>query len=581
MKRRITIAVILVAAQAANAGCEISKFGELPVTLLEGRAFVSATINGADAKFIVDSGAFFSSVTRGSADKFKLRLRSLPGQMQIQGIGGTAVAELTTVKAFSLPGLHGAPLKDVDFVVMGNRMAAEADGLLGENVLGFADTEYDLANSVIRLMRAKGCDKNVLAYWHSDSDFAVVEVAPRTAMEPHIVGSATLNGTKIKVMFDSGVAQSTLTLKAAARAGIKPSSDGVTPGGTYFGVGRNAVESWIAHFQGLNLGGEEIRNIGLRFADFSLSTDADMLIGLDFFKSHRIYVSKSQRRLYFTYNGGQVFDLSVSHAAESTEATNTAQPTDADGYNRRAAAFAARRQFDLAFADYDRAIELQPNDSKNFHDRGVTRLQNGQPVLAMGDFDHALQLNPTDPLTLILRGQLRLNNKDEPGATADFEEVVKLAPTDPSLTLKIARAYESNHQYATAIARLDHWIVDNAKDDRIPEALHARCWCRAALGVDLQLALADCDKAIARGDADSSTRVSRGLVRLRLGDFDKSITDFKEAVKLQPKNAWPQYGLALAELKKGDQGQGEADLKAAAILDTSIAARYKVLGLAP
>jgi predicted aspartyl protease len=348
MKLRTEIAVILFmvadvlaanSVQAANSGCEISKYGELPVTMLEGRAFVSATINGEDAKFIVDSGAFFSSLTRGSADKFKLRLRSLPGQMQIQGIGGTAVAELTTVKAFSLPGLHGAPLKDVDFVVLGNRISAEADGLLGENVLGFADTEYDLANSAIRLMRAKGCDKSVLAYWRGDSDFAVVEVAPRTAMEPHIIGSASLNGTKLKVMFDSGVAQSTLTLKAAARAGIKPSSDGVTPGGTYFGVGRNAVESWIAHFQSLNLGGEEIRNIGLRFADFSLSTDADMLIGLDFFKSHRIYVSKSQRRLYFTYNGGQVFDLSVLHVAERAEgATGRSTESPAAGQPENAAA---------------------------------------------------------------------------------------------------------------------------------------------------------------------------------------------------------------------------------------------------
>jgi len=274
-------------------------------------------------------------------------------------------------------------------------------------------------------------------------------------------------------------------------------------------------------------------------------------------------------------------DSPAADQPENAAATTPAQPMDAGGYNRRAAAFAARRQFDLAFADYDRAIELQPNDPMNFHDRGVARLQNGQPVLAMGDFDHALQLNPADPFTLLLRGQLRLSNKDEPGATADFDEVVTLAPNDPSLTLRIARSYESNHQYATAIARLDHWIVDNAKDDRIPEALHARCWCRAALGVDLQLALADCDKAMARGDADSSTRASRGLVRLRLGDFDKSIADFKEAVKLQPKNAWPQYGLGLAELKKGSQGQGDQDLKAAAAIDSSIAARYKALGLAP
>ena len=30
----------------------------------------------------------------------------------------------------------------------------------------------------------------------------------------------------------------------------------------------------------------------------------DMLLGMDFFLSHHIYISKAQHRLYFTYNGG-------------------------------------------------------------------------------------------------------------------------------------------------------------------------------------------------------------------------------------------------------------------------------------
>ena len=34
-----------------------------------------------------------------------------------------------------------------------------------------------------------------------------------------------------------------------------------------------------------------------------------MLLGADFFLSHRILVSNSQHKLYFTYNGGPVFQL--------------------------------------------------------------------------------------------------------------------------------------------------------------------------------------------------------------------------------------------------------------------------------
>jgi hypothetical protein len=35
-----------------------------------------------------------------------------------------------------------------------------------------------------------------------------------------------------------------------------------------------------------------------------------MLIGADFFRSHRIYVARDQRRVYVSYVGGRVFDLS-------------------------------------------------------------------------------------------------------------------------------------------------------------------------------------------------------------------------------------------------------------------------------
>jgi len=37
--------------------------------------------------------------------------------------------------------------------------------------------------------------------------------------------------------------------------------------------------------------------------------DADMLLGSDFFVSHHVFVANSQHKLYVTYNGGPVFNL--------------------------------------------------------------------------------------------------------------------------------------------------------------------------------------------------------------------------------------------------------------------------------
>lgn len=48
-----------------------------------------------------------------------------------------------------------------------------------------------------------------------------------------------------------------------------------------------------------------------------------MLIGTDFFMSHRIYVANGQRRIYFTYEGSQPFEAKPE-STTTPEATKVA-----------------------------------------------------------------------------------------------------------------------------------------------------------------------------------------------------------------------------------------------------------------
>jgi hypothetical protein len=45
-----------------------------------------------------------------------------------------------------------------------------------------------------------------------------------------------------------------------------------------------------------------------------------MLLGADFFLSHRILISDSQKKVYFTYNGGPVFNVGKPVTASDTPA---------------------------------------------------------------------------------------------------------------------------------------------------------------------------------------------------------------------------------------------------------------------
>ena len=145
------------------AECKLSKYAELPVTMVDTRPMIAGSINGVDGVFLADSGSFFSMLTRESAEKFKLRLGPDPAGLEVRGAtGGVGVRE-TRARDFMLAGFGLA--HNVDFLVAGSDFAGGADGIIGQNLLGFADTEYDLGNGVIRLFHASDCGKRMLAYW--------------------------------------------------------------------------------------------------------------------------------------------------------------------------------------------------------------------------------------------------------------------------------------------------------------------------------------------------------------------------------------------------------------------------------
>ena len=574
--RQWGVALMLLALAAAPcgavAGCKIGKLAELPVTMTAMRPLVSAKINGSEALFIADSGAFHSIITPSAASQFKLRLEPAPFGFEMIGVGGEARAWLTTVKTFTL---FDVPFRDVPFLVGGNELEGAA-GVLGQNVFRIldADVEYDLAHGAIRLWRTHDCRKANLAYWTKDQSLpvSVLKIEWATRESPHTRSVAFVNGAKTRAIFDTGAWASVLTLAAAERAGVKPGGDGVVPAGLSHGIGQRMVATWIAPFASFKIGDEEIRNTHLRIGDTGVR-DADILIGADFFLSHRIYVANSQAKLYFTYNGGPVFNLTsqplsqLSSARAQQESAEPPpagdEPKDAAGFSRRGAAFTARRDYEHAIADLTRASELAPNEPEYFYQRGIAHWANSQPDLAGADFDQALKLKPDDVPSLLARARLRLQGKDPAGAIADLDAAGRAAPEQADIRLQMAHLYARAGGFAQAIAELDKWIAAHDRDVQIPEARNARCWARALWGHELDKALADCNAALKSRPGNAAFLDSRGLVQLRLGELDEAIVDYDASLKLEPRRAWSLYGRGLARLRKGQSDAGNADIAAA------------------
>ena len=94
----------------------------------------------------------------------------------------------------------------------------------------------------------------------------------------------------------------------------------------------------------------------------------------------------------------------------------------------------------------------------------------------------------------------------------------------------------------------------------------------------LEQALADCNDALSL-ENNSDALDSRGLVYLKLGDYDRAIADYDAAIKIDPDNADSLYGRGTAKLKKGDNSGGNADIAAAKAIKPGVAEDFTRYGV--
>ena len=289
---------------------------------------IPASINGHPVQMLADTGAARSLIWRSAAKELGLEIRQ--GDVTFYGAGGHDEAGIVWVQALGLAGatIHNAPLYAAG---RGSSPGASA-GIVGEDFLSAWDTEFDLSDGKIRLFTPKNCKGDDVAYWASAYSMADLITAPGESR--WLEAKVQLDGHDVVAMFDSGASMSVVTAQAVLQAGIKPETAAVETTASR-GIAGKAMDTSVALFKTLSVGDETVRNAELHIADlFSKNTafqtgshlpqhvinDPEMLIGADFFLSHRIYVARSQGKIYFTYKGGPIFRHKSPEASTPTPA---------------------------------------------------------------------------------------------------------------------------------------------------------------------------------------------------------------------------------------------------------------------
>jgi clan AA aspartic protease (TIGR02281 family) len=315
----VMAAVALTIASAAPARsaavCQMQEVGELPIQFDHGRLLVEARIDGRPAKMIVDTGATNTLIFGASAEALGLRIVPIPG-VKFYGVGGESGAGQVRIADFRVANLVA---RDEDLLVSGKQPLGAEQGLLGADFLLQADLEFDVAGGKLRFFRPMGCSGDTVVYW--GKAYSAAHMVGSGAVK-QIMVTVQVNGAPVRAEIDTGAPGSILTPAAAARAGVTQASKGISEAQETRGLGARSVRTYVGVFSSFSFGDETIRNAQLRIADLfaadkevklgshipeSAIEAPDMLLGADFVRSHRVYVSRGQRMVYVSYVGGPVF----------------------------------------------------------------------------------------------------------------------------------------------------------------------------------------------------------------------------------------------------------------------------------
>jgi tetratricopeptide (TPR) repeat protein len=216
-----------------------------------------------------------------------------------------------------------------------------------------------------------------------------------------------------------------------------------------------------------------------------------------------------------------------------TEAINL-DPDNYQAYNGRALAYLQTGQYDQAIEDCSRSIAINPGYYLAYNNRGVAYSRKGEYPPALEDFTTAIRwydeiyqgLSETiggfgkayynRGLTYFVVDRYDL-------ALADFDEAIRSALKNPSATY--LRRMPTG-PFATMMREMDQ---------RLEEQQHV---------VDLP-----------------SAYCARGSVYYEMGDYEKAVADFSEAIRIRPDLAKAYYGRGTALLAAGDAQNAVADLE--------------------
>jgi hypothetical protein len=226
----------------------------------------------------------------------------------VEGVGGSSRVYSARLKEFSIGPARSTRRTEL-LVIDEANLTPAFDGIAGSPFLLQMDLEVDLYNKQVRMFKPLNCnDDSALDYWKEETVVLPFAYSRDPSPNPHF--KVVVNGKELDATIDTGAHHTVMMLDAAERLGIDIRNAEVKRSGDEVGVGSARAPQWTATFKTVQLGGETINNAEIGIIDSQGATPADLLLGQDFLRTHRVLFAMSQKKMYFAYLGGQPFSRS-------------------------------------------------------------------------------------------------------------------------------------------------------------------------------------------------------------------------------------------------------------------------------
>jgi tetratricopeptide (TPR) repeat protein len=221
---------------------------------------------------------------------------------------------------------------------------------------------------------------------------------------------------------------------------------------------------------------------------------------------------------------------SYRETAADREQLTSKTPSTAAEFVTRGNQYLDDGSYDLATAEYTKALALDPKDDIALADRGLSEAQHGKMDEGGKDLDAAYALNPKNPV--VFRGRAVLARK-----RGKMQDAIEALTTSLVLEPDNVFAYWQRAEIYEGLGNDDKALEDSAQVIRLQPDNYRMYWFRAGLLVhrkqyDQVATLAESELSVNSEDANAYASAA-GLFE-RANRHDRAMASVNRAIELQP-----------------------------------------------